>query len=396
MDNRKPFINIIITTTYACNMNCVYCYNARQSHDGCEKISIETVKKLFEITIPFYKEIHYLWHGGEPLLLGIDFYQQILALQKEMNVHGTKITNAIQTNYSLMDTEFAQFCLDNEIRIGSSFDGTTNDLTRYNTQAILDGYQKYRDLGGKSGFICVVQNKNVNHLIEDYEWFKEHEINYTLNMYIATYPYEEDPLFVEPEIYAQKINELFDVWIKDVDANISINFFEMFFQYFLLNEKRICCYNSCIGKHIGVRYDGSVFGCNRDFPTEYLFGNVNTMNTIDEMYESAGFKRTLQEAIERRNTCKENCEIFDFCAGGCNNVAFKDGRFNKANEQYCTGMTLVYRYIKKQVDIMLEKSLEELKDTINPNAYQYFEKMQKRKEEMKMVEHHMDQHVDET
>ena len=170
-------ISVIIMPTDYCNMKCIYCFNSRKTN--CEKkvMTLETLEHIFSIIIPFYDEIRFIWHGGEPTSVGVDFFKQAINLQKKLNTKKAKIENSIQSNLTLLDTEFVDFLLDNKFHIGGSFDGLLNELTRHNSDRILAGRQKVIDAGGKVGFICVVQNKNINNLINDYEWFKENNIN---------------------------------------------------------------------------------------------------------------------------------------------------------------------------------------------------------------------------
>lgn len=351
-------INVIITTTYFCNMQCVYCYNNRQIHDRDKSISIDTVKRLIEITVPYYNYVHFLFHGGEPLSMGKNFYEEIIRFQKEVNTYGTEITNSIQTNLTLLDADMARFLLDNKIKVGSSFDGRNNDLTRHCSERILKGHEVLKSLGGNNGFIYVVQQKNINCLLDDYKWFKSNHIGYNHNMYLPSYPCEQDPLFVPPELFAEKMCELFDIWMQDKECDIHLGYFETILDYILNGRKRICCYNDCIGKHIGVRYDGSIYGCNRDLPSVFSYGNVIDYDNIRDCFKSKGCNNYLLQAVNRRKFCMETCDIYDFCHGGCNSVALQNGSIENVSEPVCEALKMVYKHIKKKVESSIKKDFE--------------------------------------
>lgn len=252
-------ISVLIMPTDYCNMNCVYCFNSRRTTEK-QVMSEKTLRKIFETTIPYYKEINYIWHGGEPLSMGIQFYKKAISIQKELNIYGRKIKNSIQTNLTLLDDELAKFVVKEEIYIGSSFDGSQNEKTRHNTQKIIRGSELLRKHGGRNGFICVVQNHNIEYLIEDYAWFNSRKINYTINPYLVSpSEMENNPLFVPAEKYIHYINKFFDYWVKDTNCNIRISYFMDFINYILFKSKSLCCYNSCMGKHIGVHYDGKIY-----------------------------------------------------------------------------------------------------------------------------------------
>ena len=99
-------------------------------------------------------------------------------------------------------------------------------------------------------------------------------------------PYEKDPLFVPSDIYVARICELFDYWMKDKDCNIGLSYFEHYMNYLFLQEKHLCSFNSRMGKFTGIRYDGSICACNRDFPKQYSFGNVYDYTYIRECFSS--------------------------------------------------------------------------------------------------------------
>lgn len=357
------FLSVLVMPTDYCNMNCVYCFNSRKTNLEKKTMSYDTLQKIFSSTIPYYDEVKYIWHGGEPVSMGLEFYKKTIEFQKEINTNGTKISNSIQSNLTLLNDEYVQFFLTNGFKFGSSFDGIKNELTRHNTEKILSGRNIIIKNGGTVGFICVVQSQNIDYLIEDYIWFKNNNINYTLNQYMTPTPCN-DALYVSPESYVKRICELFDYWANDKNCNISISYFEDFVEFFLFGKKKLCCYNSCMGKHVGIHYDGGIYNCNRDFPNEYSYGNIHDFNDIHECFETKGFQLMLKKAINRRNHCKENCEIYDFCTGGCNSTAYIGGNIERGNDYVCETTIKIYRYIENALSNFLQE--QDNKYNLNP------------------------------
>ena len=335
-----------------CNMNCVYCFNHRRTNSEKKIMDLQTLEQVFATTIPFYESISCIWHGGEPLTVGVDFYKDAVRLQKKYNQKGIPIENSVQSNLTLMDDSFASFFIENEFRVGSSFDGLENDKTRHNTALILKGRETFLRHGGRIGFICVVQKHNIDSLIKDYEWFRENRINYTLNMYMGDPENKKDALYISPQEYADAVCRLFDHWIGDVQSSVQISFFCDLIDYMLFGEKSLCCYNSCLGKHVGVQYDGTLLNCNRDFPSKYSFGNIHDYSDIHQCFESEGFRLCVNDAFQRREYCKANCEIFDFCAGGCNSSALFAGDMTKPNDHVCTALKLIYFHVRAVLDAL--------------------------------------------
>lgn len=363
-------ISILIMPTDYCNMNCVYCFNGKRTCREKIVMTEKVLEHIFHITLPFYSEVKIIWHGGEPLSVGKNFYEKVVELEKKENVNDAVVYNSIQTNLTLLDEEYAEFFLKNGFHIGSSYDGITNEKTRHNSERILSGHEILKKCGGNNGFICVVQKNNIDHLIEDYEWFKKKKINYNLNHYLAD-PTKPNELLVPVEHYVQRMCEFFDYWLMDTGCNISVSYFENYLKYILKGYKNLCCFNSCMGKHIGIHYDGTIYGCNREFPEKYSFGNVLDYEDIHECFESRGFHELLQSAVKRRNLCKEKCEIFNFCAGGCNSVALVSGNLEAENRYVCNIRRQIYKYIEEKVILVKLIQENELKKQINPYMLKY-------------------------
>jgi len=122
-------------------MKCIYCFH-KPYVNSFNKIEYKTVKHLLDITVPYYRRINIIWHGGEPLLMGLDFYKEMLALQKNYNC---QIYNSIQSNLTLLSPEMADFFAKNKVKISGSFDGVYNEKLRGHSEAILFGRQLMLD-----------------------------------------------------------------------------------------------------------------------------------------------------------------------------------------------------------------------------------------------------------
>ena len=361
------YLGVLMMPTDSCNMNCVYCFNSRRTASAGKRMSDKIMEHTFKCVLPYYKKVRFIWHGGEPLLMGQRFYERVVDLQRQINANGTEIENSVQTNLTLLNNETARFLCDNKFHVGSSFDGfSANDCTRGNSQKILDGFETLKRAGGHNGFICVVQSRNIDHLIDDYEEFKRRGINYTLNPYLTSPPYDQDPLFVPAEECVTKLCAFFDYWMFDTTCNIRIGYFKQFLDFILFGFKELCVYTSCLGKHIGVQWDGTLYACNRDFPEKYCFGNVLEYKDIRDCFESEGFKNLLAEAIRRREMCKQNCGIYPFCAGGCNSTALAGGSIGQPNEYACKTLSGVYSYISEQIKPWTEAPKEHMQEKLNP------------------------------
>lgn len=330
--------------TDACNMNCKYCFH-QPYYNTKSKMSIDTVEKLLSISAPFYEKLNIIWHGGEPLLMGMDFYKDVIRLEQS---YQCKIDNSIQSNLTLLTPEWADFLISNNIYISGSFDGVDNDVLRGNSDKIINGRQMIVDRGQRCGLIMVVSGVNINNLIDSYRLFKKLNVNISLNLYLDQKDNGKRELLLDPIVTVEKLKNLFEYWAEDINGCISISYFKNILEYILHGKKSLCSFTSCLRRWIGIRHNGDIVPCNRFFPGCYNFGNVFNYNSIDEAFESEGFGLLLSQSILRREKCK-SCRIYDFCNGGCNNTAMNENGIENNGGLSCFILTSMYEYIEEYI-----------------------------------------------
>ncbi|MGL5151405.1 MAG: radical SAM protein [Clostridium sp.] len=362
--NFNKYLNVLVIPTEFCNMRCKYCFH-NEYNEGNERMSYETLEKIFRAILPHYNEVSFIWHGGEPLSMGINFFKRIIELQNKYNVNSIKIDNKIQSNLTLLNKELAEFLVENKFGVGGSFDGIKNDITRGNTKDILKGREVLKNENKNCGMIQVVSNMNIDSLIESYEDFKKKNINYTINMYIKPGNISTNELSLSKDVLIKKMCELFDYWLHDVRCNIHIKYFYTIIDYILNKRKSICTYTSCIGKWICIRPNGDITPCNRYFPNEYTYGNINKFDNVIEAFNSEGINNLLKQSIIRREKCK-SCSIYDFCSGGCNNVALNENGIENNGGLSCEFLKEMYMYIEDKILNVKLFTEDELKEKINP------------------------------
>lgn len=356
MSLNKNLCLLIVPTDY-CNMKCKYCFFDKCSQPE-NKMSIEILQQLMKITLPFYNKISFIWHGGEPLSMGLDFYKKVVELQEYYRAKfDVKLSNNIQTNITLLNKEMADFFVKNNFTIGSSYDGIYNYKTRGLSDKILNGVKIYQNAGGTCGMISVVSKITVNSLIESYEFFKKQKLNYKLNPYLGT----DEELLLDYDVYTREMIKLFDYWALDTKTPISISSFIVFIDYIILQRKHLCTFTSCLGRWASVNYNGTIKPCNRYFPDEYSYGNIIDYNSFDEAFNSEGFRKLITKAIDRREKCK-SCALWEFCSGGCNYIALNECNGIENNGgNHCQFLLTMYEHI--------ENFLEENKDNIKLNKF---------------------------
>jgi uncharacterized protein len=185
-------------------------------------------------------------------------------------------------------------------------------------------------------------------IVENYKYFASQGI-----------PVEFSYLFMEgsaknlhplsPEAYVRKYKELIDYWFTDTNG-VGVRLIETYVAMSLGNYFRICSNSSCHGKYLSIWPNGDIYNCARNSMSAYPFGNINSIDSYGDIWKSSGFAALLKGSIERRAKCKESCDYFAECAGGCADCAISEGSLNTPPAFSCYCFRNIYPYIKEKVE----------------------------------------------
>ncbi|MDE7164057.1 MAG: radical SAM protein [Clostridiales bacterium] len=345
-------INIIVKVTEACNLRCKYCYN-KDSDYSAQVLGLERFTKLIDIVAPYRKDIHIIWHGGEPLTAGLEYFENAMRIEDAAQTkYRVTIKNQIQTNGTLIDKKWIELFKKYDIKPGISFDGLQNDKYRQRTEDTLRAFKLLAKNGMRSAAMAVVADDDYD-ILENYKYFAKLGINV-----------EFSPVFEEggaaemgsrAQRFAENMTELFDYWLYDKNG-VDVRLFATYVSMALGTNFRICNNSSCHGKYLGVAPDGTIYNCGRYSVTQYPFGNVDDFSDLNEIYRSDGFMGLVAGAFERRQKCRESCEYFNLCSGGCTDCALIENGLNNIPQQSCMYFKTLYPHIKAAVDkILAEK-----------------------------------------
>lgn len=338
-------LNVLVIPTNQCNLRCAYCFHHDEGYSD-KIMDLNTLEHFLKITVPYYSSIHIIWHGGEPTLAGIEFYKNAQKLIQSYLNQGTRITQAIQTNATLITEDYAAFFKQNKIGVGVSFDGINNDIMRGQTNNCLKGLTNLKNHEIIPGIICVVNKNNVSNIISEYEYFKRmglHSVRFNYYLPIGNENVDAFNMIDENELIQSYIS-LFLHWCKDSHP-IRVDPFLTIIDLMSNQSHRLCEHSSCLQSWLCMRPDGELTPCDRVFPKEYAYGNVWDYEDIRLIYQTSGFMNLISESIKRRNYCKKKCNLYDKCFGGCNSKALEAGDIRHPPEYVCNFFISLYSYI---------------------------------------------------
>lgn len=331
-------LSLIIKPTYRCNLSCSYCYmkNCIDQPD----MSVDLVKKLLSFAEESgHQKIRMIWHGGEPLLMGIPFYEQVFALADKSDV---QVEHCFQSNVLLYNEDWHQLFSARKVVVSTSFDGPpeVHNVVRGNEshKKVLDTIQKF-DLA----CIAVVSKCSLEYGSKRLlDYFNTLDVKVKFNAAFSAEEESQDGL--TPQEWGEFMVELYEYW-KNVDDFPLCDPITGFIEKFTSRTCSLCTFReNCRTHFLGVNPQGQLYACGRDQD-----GTCDALGSLtDSSYEQ------IREALERRKqqnaerverlkatTCKE-CEVWETCYGGCP----KNSSSDNINDFFCLSYKKLYSTIK--------------------------------------------------
>ncbi|MDE5607818.1 MAG: radical SAM protein [Muribaculaceae bacterium] len=358
---------IILKPTLNCNLRCRYCYLKESSKRG-NAFDVDFAKSILrqvKENLPRYRKIKILWHGGEPLLWGLDNFKEILPyIDNEFHDREYKIS--IQTNLTLINNDFINLFKKHHVNVSLSLDGpndihdsqrqTLRGLGTFDT--VLNKIKICTNAGLKLGCITVGTRKHIGRVRELYDLMSELGLDFKFNPIFKGGEAQNniEELGISPAEYASMVIELFDLWFYDDRSRISSSFFTDIASSIISKKKCTHCllsYN-CQDNIIAVSPSGDVVPCGRfcdEDLIEYSYGNLHSdslANILATIRTTKTYNRA--EYIADSDCC--SCHFYNICYGGC----MYDGFLKSGDFRSKTFLCGAYKKIFKHITMRLEET----------------------------------------
>lgn len=344
---QNNYINLLIKPTNMCNLKCTYCFNDK-SKSATKVLEINMLEKFLDIVFKESKQVQLVWHGGEPTLVGDNYYNDAFKMIKKLSKkYNNEVSQCIQTNAVVISEKLLKLFQENNVKIGTSYDGIHNEDTRGRSNEYLVTINHLQSININPGAICVVTSNNINDLLNTYKDFNRRGQSVNFRPIVVN-DESISSLKVSVEEYSEKMMKLFDYWLKDKECKINVNPFNLFVKLLVGENSGVCNMGACIGNWLCIEPNGDITPCNRSFP--FIFGNIQSVNSISDIYSSKGMNDLLFGAIQRREKCRTECDYFDYCKGGCNHEALVGGDISGNNFFECRVFKNIFGYVKKRFE----------------------------------------------
>ncbi|MEF2071237.1 anaerobic sulfatase maturase [Consotaella aegiceratis] len=362
-----------------CNLDCTYCYYLEKErlYPGTKKFGmpdevLETYIRDYiaaQATQPM-PEIWFNWQGGEPTMLGVDYFRRIVELEARYAPPGKTIRNALQTNGTLIDDEWAEFLKAHEFLIGISIDGPADLHDRYRVDRakrashakVMAGLETLKRHGVDFNTLTVIHRNNATEPRRIYRFLKE--IGSTFMQFIpivertadgatlAAAPqidedgveYKVTPWSVLPRTYGDFLCGVFDEWIERDVGRVFVQFFDVQLGLWLGQPAGLCWFAETCGQGLAIEHNGDLYACDHYVYPEYRLGNVmdTPVGVLAALPEQVSFGKDKRDSLPRQ--CRE-CEIRFTCNGGCPKHRFLVTAEGESGLNYfCRSMTRFHKH----------------------------------------------------
>lgn len=330
-------------------------------------------------------EVEFVWQGGEPTLLGLDFFKKIIEFQKPF-MEQKKIINSLQTNGTLLNDEWCEFLKKNKFLIGISLDGPREIHDRYRLDRggrgtfhrVMKGLKLLQKHGVEYNVMATVAKETAFNPLEVYRFFKNQGVEFIQfspviervadskrNYYglklagPSSLDKEEENVqvtewSVEAEKYGDFLIAIFDEWVRNDVGKINVMNFEWALHAWIGNPSPVCIHAQHCGESVIVEHNGDIYACDHSMYPEYRLGNIIQDDPLEMVKKSInnGFGVCKETSLPR--WCRE-CEVLKACWGGCPKHRFTKTYYNEPGLHYlCEGYKKFFLYIRKYLKVITQ------------------------------------------
>ncbi len=347
---------VMILPTLGCNQNCSYCYVTFKDKTNIE---VSTINKIYSETSSYLsshanEKIIFLWHGGEPTLIGKNSWD--LFFKNQMVLADYTVRNSVQTNL-ISNRNIIDWFLCNKFNVSSSLDGDfeIQSKTRNNKYSaylnLIKNLRHVRENQKSFGVICVVSKYQTELNIERLLLFYENlSVNVKFNM-VSDGDWDKNITYSEFFDFLKKIASY---WLNDKDSKINVDPISSDIAALFGDKTRTSCNRNidCFKRFIAIDNKGDCYPCTRFVGNhEWLLGNISNFS-FEKYWDETTID--LLERISYRKKCKL-CEYIELCGGGCKGQHNDDSEENI--DDYCESFKDYINFLRS----ILEQKIENAK-----------------------------------
>jgi uncharacterized protein len=373
-----------------CNLDCEYCYflkkeslypqsNFRMSDEILELFTRQYIQAQ---QVP---QVTFAWQGGEPTLMGLDFFKKAVEFQEKYARRDLMIENTFQTNGTLLDESWCAFFKEHHFLIGISIDGPPELHNVYRKDKggapsfhhVLSGLEMLKDHEVEFNILTTVHSANAQHPLEVYQFVRD-ELQAKFLQFIPIVERDNKKgeqkgnkvthRSVTGKQYGHFLITIFDEWIKRDVGEVFVQMFDVALGKWLGQPSGLCVFDATCGLALALEHNGDLYSCDHFVEPRYRLGNITTTE-IAQLVKS---HKQRHFGVSKQSTLPKyclTCEVRFACNGGCpkNRVLHtRDGEFGL--NYLCEGYRGFFNHINAPMKVMANllrsgRTAKEIMDT---------------------------------
>jgi uncharacterized protein len=395
-ENAPPAYHLLAKPTGAvCNLDCKYCFflSKEMLYPGSRfRMADDLLQAYLRQLLESHRvpEVTVSWQGGEPTLMGLDFFKRSVELAEQYKKPNQIITYTMQTNGTRLDDAWAAFFKEHNFLIGLSVDGPRELHNAYRVnkggQGSFDQVMRGREFLQKHqvefNILCTVHAANADHPLEVYRFFRDDlgaqfvqfipiverttpEMLPLANKGWGKTETGQRPLYIQdghmvthrsvkPKQYGNFLITIFEEWVRRDVARVFVQIFDASLAHWVGEPPGLCIFQETCGLALALEHNGDLYSCDHFVEPDYLLGNIQDT----PMIELVASDQQRRFGLDKRDTlprfCRE-CEVRFVCNGGCPRNRFLKTEDGEPGLNYlCAGYKLFFNHIDRPMRIMAD------------------------------------------
>jgi uncharacterized protein len=357
-----------------CNLDCAYCYylSKERLYPGSrfrmsDALLEEYTRQYIEAQpVP---EVTFAWQGGEPTLMGLDFFRRAIGFQRRYRRPDMRIHNALQTNGVTLDDAWCRFFREHDFLVGISLDGPRDLHDAYRVDKgskptfdrVMAGLELLKKHGVEFNVLTTVHAANADHPLEVYRFLRD-EAGATFIQFIPILERDNEAGFQQGEEvsahsvtgrqYGDFLIAIFDEWVRQDVGRVFVQIFDAALAAWLGQRPGLCIFEETCGTALAMEHNGDLYACDHFVEPRHKLGNIQEI----PLAEMVGSEPQRQFGLAKRDTlpryCRE-CDVRFVCNGGCpkNRILYTpDGE--PGLNFLCAGYKAFFTHIDRPMRIM--------------------------------------------
>jgi uncharacterized protein len=378
--NAPPAFHLLAKPTGAiCNLDCHYCFflSKEQLYPGSKfRMTDELLETYIQQLLESHQtpEVTIAWQGGEPTLMGLEFFQRSIALVEKHKKSGQQVTHTLQTNGTRLDDAWGQFFRQHNFLIGLSVDGPqylhdtyrVDKRGRGSFEQVMLGWEILKQHQVDFNILCTVNAANGDRPLEVYRFFRD-ELGAEFIQFIPIIERvnadgstliqqgkQVTERSVKPEQFGQFLSGVFDEWVRRDVGKIFIQHFDAALANWVGVQPGVCIFSKTCGNALALEHNGDLYSCDHFVEPDYKLGNIQETPMLELIASDRQrqFGRAKFEALPKY--CRD-CEVRFACNGGCPKNRFIETPDGEAGLNYlCAGYKAFFTHIDKPMQMMAD------------------------------------------